>query len=181
MGVVFAGAEVCEPGRGADAQAGDAQFGRGELAAEVMAAAERAAGFGDDVPAKQGRKRPHRPEPGDPVEERSQAVVAAAEAELGRSVLSSTAESTLRDLRPGDTDAPPAADPARELPDPAGALSPVAGPNEDRDDFGRPARASFDREVVDLAAAAAILVEELVVEQLQADVDLLPLNSVPRW
>ena len=62
-------------------------FGRGQLAAEVVAAAERAAGLGDDLAAQAVRRASSSACSRDPVEVGSQAVVAAAEAELGRSAL----------------------------------------------------------------------------------------------
>ena len=48
-----ADAEVLEPGAAADAEAGDTEVGCGELAAEVVATAERVAGFGDDLAAQE--------------------------------------------------------------------------------------------------------------------------------
>ena len=49
VGVVAAHAEVLEPGAVSDAEAGDAQLRRGQLAAEVVAAAERMTGLGYDL------------------------------------------------------------------------------------------------------------------------------------
>jgi hypothetical protein len=51
--VVTADAEMCKPGRVPDAQPRNPQCRRGELTTEVVAAAERAAGFSDDLAAKQ--------------------------------------------------------------------------------------------------------------------------------
>ena len=49
VGVVSVYAEVFEPGAVSDAEAGDAQPRRGQLAAEVVAAAERMTGLGYDL------------------------------------------------------------------------------------------------------------------------------------
>ena len=94
---------------------------------------------------------------------------------------SSTAESIfLTSLQSTRTRPPPPIQPA-SLPIQPGALGPVAGADEDRDDFWCLARAAFDREVVDLAAASAVLVEQLAVEHVQADVDLAAAQSWPTF
>ena len=47
-----------------------------------------------------------------------------------------------------------------------------------RDDLGGLSGAAFDREVVDVAAASSVLVEDLVVEDVQSDVEL---GAVQFW
>ena len=84
----------------------------------------------------------------------------------------------LLDLAPVDADLAAAADPAGQAADPARSRPPVAGPGEDRDDLRHLAGAAFDRQVVDVAAAAAVLVEQLVVEDVQSDVEL---GAVQFW
>ena len=51
-------------------------------------------------------------------------------------------------------------------------MRPVAGAGEDRDDEGALAWSAFDREVVDVAAASPFVVEELVIEDVSADMEL---------
>src|SRR5439155_6335065 len=57
-------AEALEPGVGSDAEAGDAQLRRGQLAAEIVAAADRTAGLGYHLASQQRGECPHRPAPG---------------------------------------------------------------------------------------------------------------------
>ena len=155
-------------------------------------ARDRRAGRGSGRSAARTRSRPcgrrSRGErsqsvaPGDLLEVRAQAVVAAAEAELvgascaaGRPSRSSRPRSTATRTWP-----PPPIQPASRPIQP-GALPPVAGPDEDRDDLGHLARAAFDREVVDVAAAAAVLVEQLVVEDVQSEVELAAAQFWPAF
>ena len=56
--------------------------------------------------------------------------------------------------------------------DPAGALWPVSGADEEGDDLRNLVRPAFDREVVDLSAPAPVGIEQLTVEDAQRDVDL---------
>ena len=91
------------------------------------------------------------------------------------------AESIFVDLAPRDADACIAADPAREPPDPARARPPVAGPDQQRNDARRLPGAALDREVVDVAAPAAVLVEQLVVEHVQSDVELVAAQFCPAF
>ena len=53
MWLLGADAEVLEPGTASDAKAGDVEVGGGELAAEVVEAADRATGFGHDLAAQE--------------------------------------------------------------------------------------------------------------------------------
>ena len=110
--------------------------------------------------------------PWDLVDVGAQAVVAPSEAEFARSVFQLDRGIELCDFAPRDADFSAAPDRACEAADPACALGPVAGAAEDRDDFGHLTGAPFDREVVDVAAAPSVPVEELVVENVQADIDL---------
>ena len=64
VGVVAAEAEVLEPAAVSDAEAGDAQLRRGQLTAEVVATAERVAGFRYDVATQQRGECPQRRAPG---------------------------------------------------------------------------------------------------------------------
>ncbi|MHB8649065.1 MAG: hypothetical protein ACYDBR_02645, partial [Gaiellaceae bacterium] len=66
-----------------------------------------------------------------------------------------------------------APDPAREPADQTRALPPVAGAAEDLDHLRYLADTSFDREVVNVAAPPPVLVEQLVVKDVQADIDFL--------
>jgi hypothetical protein len=70
-----------------------------------------------------------------------------------------------------------AADPTGKAADPTGAWSPVAGAYENRDHFGGFTGAAFDREIIDVAAAATAFVDQLMVEDMQPDVEL----SVPQF
>lgn len=107
----------------------------------------------------------------DPLEPGSDAVVADAEPGFRRCCRELHGGVDFRHLGPWDADASAAADPAGEPTDASGALAPVAGTDEESDDLGAVARAAFDREVVDVAAAAPLAVEELVVEDVAADDD----------
>jgi hypothetical protein len=62
--VVTSDAEVLEPRAVPDAQAGDPEARRRQLAAQVAATPELLTGLGDDVAAHERRKSPHRPAPG---------------------------------------------------------------------------------------------------------------------
>ena len=88
------------------------------------------------------------------------------------SCLSRTAESTVVDLAPVDPDLAPAADPAGEAAEPACSRTPVARPDEDRNDLGCFSGPAFDRDVVDVATPAPVPVEDLVVDHVQPDVEL---------
>ena len=51
-------------------------------------------------------------------------------------------------------------------------MRPVAGPGEDRDHEGALTRPTLDGQVVDVAAATAFVIEELVIENVSADMEL---------
>ena len=75
---------------------------------------------------------------------------------------------------------PPPIQPASRPIQPARG-APVARPDEDRHDLRHLAGAALDRKVVDVAAAAAVLVEQLVVEDVQADVELAAAQFWPAF
>jgi hypothetical protein len=77
-----------------------------------------------------------------------------------------------RNLRPRDADAPAASDSARDPSQQACPVRPHARAAEDRDDFGVFAGSSLDDEVVHVAAAAPVAVEELVVEHAEGEIEL---------
>jgi hypothetical protein len=69
------------------------------------------------------------------------------------------------DLLPGNADDVPAEQPSGEPADPPRAVPKCARTAEDRDDLELFARPALQREVVDVAAAPPVAVEQLVVEE----------------
>ena len=85
------------------------------------------------------------------------------------------------DLAPVDARLAAAADPTGETSDPARPSAPVTGPDEQRHDLRFLAGAALDRKVVDVAAATAGWVEQLVVHQMEADVELAAYQFCPAF
>ena len=77
----------------------------------------------------------------------------------------------LDNLSPGDPHSPPASDPGGDAPEEAGSPAPDPGPAEDRHDLRIVARAALDDEIVDVAAAASLAVDQLVVEDAEREIE----------
>jgi len=79
----------------------------------------------------------------------------------------------LLDLGPGNAHEPTAGEPRRESPQAAAPL-PSRRTTQDRRHRRRPIRDPFQLQIVHLAAAAPVDVDQLVVENPEAEVDLAP-------
>ena len=180
MGVVFAGAEVCEPGRGADAQAGDASL---VAVSSPQRSWQRPSARPDSVTTSR-RSSDESVLTG--LSPGSCRRTVAGGRRRGRGRAQSLRASARRrvdtgNLRPVDTDAPTAADPARELPDPAGALSPVAGPTRIATTSGvRPGPPSMARSST-LPRRRPSLSRSWWSSSCSPISISLPLNSGPHW
>ena len=146
-----------------DADTGHPQLRAGELAPQVVAAPEGTAGFRLDLAMLELGQRPHLSAPGS-FSRYGRRRSSPAPRPRRRVVPQAHGRVDLRDLAPVDANLAPAPDPAGQAADPARARPPVARADQDSDDFGHFARATFDREVVDVATAPPVLVEQLVVE-----------------
>src|SRR4029079_845234 len=104
--------------------------------------------------------------------ERAEPVVPCAQAVVGCTFLQLDVRLDFRDLRPRDADAAAASDPAGEPSQQACSVRPHARAAQDRDDLGVLAGTAFDGEVVDVAAAAAVSIEELVIEHAEGEIEL---------
>jgi len=107
---------------------------------------------------------------GDP---RAQPIVAAPEPELLRLPAQENVRAHVLDLFPGHADAPTATDPGSEPAEQASTCAPDTRAAENCDELELLARISLECQVVGLAAAALLRIEQLVVEHVQTEIDLL--------
>src|SRR5256885_13280057 len=110
---------------------------------------------------------------GNSVEERSQAIVATSEAELLRPLPKLHVCGDGVDVLPRNPDCAAATQPAEEPADEPGPLPPDARAAQQRADLQRLARIALELEGVHVAAAPPLPVEELVIDEVPADVDRL--------
>ena len=104
---------------------------------------------------------------------RSQAIVAAAEPALLGALAQLDVRVDLRNLTPRDANSAAAAQPGGDPSEHSGPAAPDAGTAENRDHLERLAWAALEREIVDLPAAPALRVEQLVIEDVEPEVDRL--------
>ena len=104
---------------------------------------------------------------------RSEPIVPASEPELLGALAELDVRADLVHLVPRDPDAPPASQPSGDPADDTRTRTPDSGAAQDRDYFEVPARRALERDVVDFAAAPAVDVEQLMIEQVETEVDRL--------
>ena len=104
---------------------------------------------------------------------RSEPIVPASESELLGTLAELDVRADVVHLGPRNPDAPPASQPRGDPADDTRTRTPDSGAAQDRDHFEVPARCALERDVVDLAAAPAVGVEQLTVEQVETEVDRL--------
>jgi len=104
---------------------------------------------------------------------RSEAIVSPSEAKLVRTLAQLHVRADTVHLFPGDAHAPAAPQPGGDPPDPSGPRPPDSGAAQDRDYLEILARPALERDVIDLSATPALGIEQLVIEQIEAEVDRL--------
>ena len=109
----------------------------------------------------------------DPLDVRSEAIVSASEPKLLRTLTELHVGADAVHLFPRDAHAAAAPEPGGDPPDPSGPRAPDSRAAQDRDYFEVLARPALQRDVVDLSATPAVGVEQLVIEQIEAEIDRL--------
>ena len=94
--------------------------------------------------------------PGNLLDVRPQAIVAATEPELFGALAELNVRVDLRHLTPRDTNSAAAAQPGGDPSEHPGSVAPEAGTAENRDDFELLTGAALEREIVDLPAASVL-------------------------
>jgi len=111
--------------------------------------------------------------PGNLLDVRSQAIVAAAEPELFGALAERDVRVDFCNLTPRDANSAAAAQPGGDPSEHSGSAAPDAGTAENRDHFERLTWAALEREIVDLPATPAHRVEQLMIEDIEPEVDRL--------
>ena len=111
--------------------------------------------------------------PGNLLDVRPEPIVAAAEPELVGPFAELDVRMDLRDLTPRNANSTAAAQPGGDPSEHSGAVPPDVGPAEDGDHFELFTGVALECEIVDLAAASVLGVEQLMVEDVQPEVDCL--------
>ena len=107
------------------------------------------------------------------VDVRSEAIVSPSEPKLLRTLTQLHVGADAVHLFPRDAHAPAAPQPGSEPPDPAGPRPPDSGAAQDRDYLELLAGPALERDVIDLSATPALGIEQLMIEQIEAEVDRL--------
>src|SRR3954469_10166583 len=97
--------------------------------------------------------------PGNLLDVRPQAIVAASERELFGAFAELNVRVDLRNLTPRDTDSAAAAQPGGDPSEHAGAAAPDAGTTQNREPLELLSGAALELEIIDLPAAAVLRVE----------------------
>ena len=104
---------------------------------------------------------------------RSEAIVSPSEPKLVRTLSEVHVRADAVHLFPRDARAPTAPQPGGDPPDPSGPRPPDSGAAKDRDYLEILARPALERDVIDLSATPALDIEQLMIEQVEAEVDRL--------
>ena len=104
---------------------------------------------------------------------RSEAIVPPSEPKLLRTLAQLHVRADTVHLFPRDAHTPAAPQPRGDPPNPAGPRPPDSRAAKDRDHLEVLAGPALERDVIDLAATPALDIEQLMIEQIEAEVDRL--------
>ena len=104
---------------------------------------------------------------------RSEPIISASEPKLLRTLTQLHVRADAVHLFPRDAHAAAAPEPGGDPPDPSGPRAPDSRAAQDRDCFEVLARPALQRDVVDLSATPALGIDQLMIEQIEAEIDRL--------
>jgi hypothetical protein len=104
---------------------------------------------------------------------RSEPIISASETKLLRTPTELHMRTDAVHLVPRDAHTPAASQPGGNPPDPSGPRPPDSGAAQDRDYLEVLAGPALERDVIDLSTTPAVGIEQLMIEQIEAEIDRL--------